>query len=113
VQMPADDNLHHDDLYTGLVVSGSIYPDQENNIAVEVRRGMIILTNEGREAGRVAAVIIEGQDQQVTHILLSRLSQSPEYRLVPISIVEQVYEEKVRLHIFNQAVNSLPTWHGS
>jgi hypothetical protein len=31
---------------------------------------------------------------------------------VPISLIEQVHEGKVVLRIFNQVVNSLPTWHG-
>jgi sporulation protein YlmC with PRC-barrel domain len=111
--MSDGDDLIHDDQDEELIVSGSIYPDQQRGFAVEVRRGMEVLTSEGREAGRVAAVIIDKQDQQVTHILLSRLIQMPEYRLVPITLIEQVHEDKVLLSIFNQVVNSLPTWHGS
>ena len=61
----------------------------------------------------MASVIIDRQDQQMMHILLSGLSQMPEYRLVPIDLIEQVHEEKVVLRIFNQVVTSLPTWHGS
>jgi sporulation protein YlmC with PRC-barrel domain len=110
--IPTDSDLYGDDLYTELLVSGWIYLDHESDIAVEVSRNMVILTSEGREAGRVAAVIINRRDQQVTHILLSRLSQMPEYRQVPISLIEQVHEGKVVLRIFNQVVNSLPTWHG-
>jgi sporulation protein YlmC with PRC-barrel domain len=118
MEMPKDnepygDDLYHDDLYTELLVSGSICLDHESDTAVEVKRGMAILTSEGREAGRVAAVIINRHDQQVTHILLSGLSQIPEYRLVSIALIEQVYEGKVLLRIFNQVVTSLPTWHGS
>ena len=70
-------------------------------------------SNAPARPGRVAAVIIDKHDQKVTHILLIRLSQMPEYRLVPISIIEQVHEEKVLLRIFNPVVNSLPTWHES
>lgn len=118
MQMPADDgqfheDLIHDDLNTELIVSGSVYPDHANDIAVEVRRGMTILTSEGHEAGRVAAIIVDKQDQRVTHILLGRLSQRTEYRIVPISLIEQVYEEQVLLSIFNPVVNTLPTWHSS
>ena len=111
--MPADYNQNHDDLYTELIVSASIYLDHGSDSAVEVSRGLLILTSEGREAGRVAAVIIDRHSQQATHILLSRLSQLLEYRLVPIALIEQVHQEKVLLRIFNQDVNSLPMWHGS
>jgi sporulation protein YlmC with PRC-barrel domain len=113
VQRPVDYQHIHDDLYTELFVSASIYPYQGSDIAVEVRRGMIILTSEGLEAGRVAAITIDRRNQQVTNILLGRLSQRYEYRLVPISIIEQVLEEKVLLCIFNQVVNTLPMWRGS
>lgn len=118
VQMPADDGRYHEDLAhdepnTELIVSGSIHPEHASDIVVEVRRGMMILTSEGHEAGRVAAVIVDKLDQRVTHILLSRLNQRPEYRLVPISLIEQVHEEQVLLSIFNQVVNTLPAWHGS
>ena len=111
MQMPADNNQNHDDLYAELIVSGLIYPDHGSDIAVEVRRGMVILTSEGREAGRVAAVITNRHDQQVTHILLSRPSQHIEYRMVPIELVEQVSEETVSLHILAALVNTLPPWH--
>ena len=109
----ADHDRNRDDRSAELFISGAIYLEHENDIAVEVRRGMAILTSEGQEAGRVAAVIMEKDAQQVTRILLSRLSQMPEYRLVPIALIEQVHEEKVLLCIANQVVNTLPTWKGS
>jgi hypothetical protein len=74
---------------------------------------MVILTSEGQEAGRVAAVVLGRHDQQVTHILLSRLSQISDYCLVPISLIDSVHEERVLLRIFSQVVIGLPTWHGS
>ena len=109
----ANDDPNLVDQESDLVVSGAIFLDHGSDIAVEVKRGMVILTNEGLEAGRVAAVTINREDHQATHILLSRLIQVPEYRLVPISEIEQVHDETVRLRIFNQVVNTLPTWHGS
>ncbi len=80
---------------------------------VEVKRDMIILTGEGRAAGRVAAVAIDRLDRQVTHILLSQRSQPPQYRLVPVALVMQVQGGQVVLDIFNEAVESLPIWHGA
>ncbi len=111
--MSDDGKLYTDDQYKELIVSGSIYPDHAKDVPVEVRRGMAILTSDGQEAGRVAAVIIDKKDRQVTHILLSRQSQMPEYRLVPIDLIEHVHEEKVLLRISKQVVSSLPTWHDS
>ena len=117
MQIPAaddryhDDN-HHDDSATELLVSGFIYPDHARDRTIEVKRDMIILTSEGRAAGRVAGVLINRHDRLVTHILLSLRSQPPEYRLVPIALVVQVQQGQVLLDIFNQAVDSLPAWHG-
>lgn len=113
MQMPAADDLYPNDRYSELLVSGLICPQPPGDMAVAVKRDMLILTSEGQEAGRVAAVVIDRQERQVTHILLSRRSQPPEYRLVPISLIEQVQEEKVLLRISNQAVDTLTLWHGS
>ena len=108
-----DDDFDDDHRDPDLIVSGVLDPQQAGGGAVDICRGMIILTSEGHEAGRVAAVIIEREGQHVTHILLTRPSQLPEYRLVPIELVEQVHEEMVRLCILSTVVNTLPLWHGS
>jgi hypothetical protein len=111
--MATDDELEHKNPYRELMVSGLIYPACMPTIAVEIRRGMAILTGEGREAGRVAAVLIDSRDGQVTHILLGRHYDTPEYRLVPVDLVEQVREESVLLRILDELINRLPTWHGT
>ncbi len=118
---PNDPNLNDrnpedrkpDDRNSELLVAGFIRPVHARDRTVEVKRDMIILTGEGRAAGRVAAVVIDRHDRQVTHILLSQRSQPPQYRLVPIALVVQVQGGQVQLDIFNQAVDSLPVWHGS
>jgi sporulation protein YlmC with PRC-barrel domain len=112
VQLP-DEDQDSEKLDTELTVSGVLHLHQAGESEVDVRRGMVILTSEGQEAGRVAAVIVDRQDQHVTHILLTRLGQLPEYRLVPIALVKQVREATVQLAIFSQVVNTLPLWHGS
>lgn len=96
-----------------LIVSGALEPQHAGERAVNVQRGMIILTSEGHEAGRVAGVIIERAGQHVTHILLTHLGQLPEYRLVPVALVDEVHEEMVRLSILRPVVNTLPIWHGA
>lgn len=96
-----------------LLVSGNFVPDHASQFPVEVRRGMAIMTREGHEAGTVAAIVVDKQGRHVTHILLSRQSQLPEYRLVPLKLVAQVSDETVQLDIFNPVVSTLATWHGS
>ena len=111
--MPAADGRYPADPNTELLVAGFIRPAHAHDRMVEVKRDMIILTGEGRAAGRVAAVVIDRHDRQVTHILLSQRSQPPQYRLVPIALVMQVQGGQVLLDIFSQAVDSLPIWQGS
>ncbi len=91
-----------------LFESGSIYPEQKDRSPVEIRRGMVILTQDGQEAGRVAAVVLEDDSQNVTHVLLAHLHLTPDYRLVSIKFIKHVSEETVLLHIDSEAVERLP-----
>jgi sporulation protein YlmC with PRC-barrel domain len=80
---------------------------------VEVHRGMTVLTGEGHTAGRLAAVVLNRDQQIVTHCLVMRQRQLLEYRLVPVELIEQVGDEEVLLRILEPVMESLPIWHGS
>lgn len=75
---------------------------------VEVSRGMAVLTQDGWEAGRVAAVVIDSQSRQISHVLLGRPHLTRDYRLVPVELIEQVNGEVVYLQISSSAVGGLP-----
>ena len=88
---------------------GQVYLVQENRTeSAEVSRGMAILTRDGREAGKVAAVVVDSQSRQISHILLGRPRLAPDYRLVPVELIKEVNETTVYLHIDSEAVGSLP-----
>lgn len=91
-----------------LFESGLVYPEQKDSSPVEIRRGMTILIQDGREAGQVAAVNLDDDSQNVTHILLAHLHLTPDYRLVPVNFIQQVSEEMVLLHIDSEAIEHLP-----
>lgn len=114
MQMPTDSSHRQDhneeDRNTELLVSGVIQLAHARDRTVEVKRDMVVLTSEGLAAGRVAAVLINRHDRQVTHILLSRRSQPPQYRLVPSALVMQVQEGRVLLRIFTESVDELALW---
>jgi hypothetical protein len=78
---------------------------------VQVRRGMPILTAEGLEVGRVAAVVVSGEDSQATLLLLGRLPNIPEYRLVSIDLIAHIREGGLKLSIPSQDIDNLPLWH--
>ena len=87
---------------------GLVYLESKDSSPVEIKRGMTILTKDGRDAGWVAAVVLDGTNQNVSHILLTHLHLSPDYRLVPINLIQQVSQETVLLHVDREAVEGLP-----
>jgi sporulation protein YlmC with PRC-barrel domain len=92
---------------------GLLHLDQTNGLAIEITRGMTILTNEGQEAGKVAAVVVDKVSQQVSHLLLRHLRLSPKYRLVPVNLIEQINQEAIVLRVGQQIVDSLPVRQAS
>jgi len=74
---------------------------------------MTVLTNEGQEAGKVAAVVVDTASQQVSHLLFRHLSLSPKYRLVPVNLIEQINQETIVLRVGKQIVDSLPVRQAS
>ncbi len=78
-----------------------------------IHRGMSVQTSEGDTAGRVAAVVLDEEQQKVTHILLIQERQLVEYRLVPVELIAEVEQEAVQLYILHPVVENLPIWHGA
>jgi len=78
-----------------------------------IHRGMSVQTSEGDTAGRVAAVVLDEEQQKVTHILLMQERQLVEYRLVPVELIAVVEQEAVLLYILHPVVKNLPIWHGA
>lgn len=68
---------------------------------------MPILSRDGQEVGKVAAVVVDSLTQEVTHLLLCRLPESPDYRLVPPDLVTQVIGQTVMLKIQSRDVDGL------
>ena len=89
-----------------LLVSGWVNLSAAGS-SVEIVRGMFVVCRDGQEAGQVAAVVVDTATQEVTYILLCRLPQSPDYRLVPPDLVTQVTGQTVMLQIQSQDVDGL------
>jgi hypothetical protein len=96
-----------------LMVNGFICSDQSCALSVEVRRGMAIRTEDGLEAGMVAAVVLEGGSLRATHVLLSRLPETSGYWMIPVELVAEVGGEVVRLSISEKEIENLARWHSS
>ena len=94
-----------------LMVSGFVSPQSSCALSIEVRRGMMIRSKEGVEVGKVAAVVLNSDHHNATHILLGRLPEMSGYWLVPVDLVVEVRDESVQLSIPFRAIETLPRWH--
>lgn len=93
-----------------LMVSGYLGGKDNFTSCNEVRRGMPILSVEGEEVGRVAAVIVEGDSVKASHVLLSRLPDEQGYWMISLDMIVEVREDKVQLSILANDVGALPRW---
>jgi hypothetical protein len=90
-----------------LLVSGWVNLSAAAGSSVEIVRGMVVVCRDGQEAGKVAAVVVDTVTQEVAYILLCRLPQSPDYRLLPLDLMTQVTGQTVMLQIQSQDVDGL------
>ena len=88
------------------------YPTQGNSLLIEIKRGMAILTKDGRDVGQVKAVILDDSDRNVTHLLLSPGSQMLGHRPAPVNFSDQVDKEMPSSHIGSGTVDCSPNQHG-
>jgi hypothetical protein len=94
-----------------IMISGYVFTTDDSLFSVEIKRGMAMLSKEGREVGKAAAVILNSKNGKATHILLSRLPEISGYWLVAVDLIEEVDQGKIILLIPETALVSLPRWH--
>ena len=90
-----------------IMVDGRIHLPTPHPTTQEIQRGMKVMSSDGREVGFVAAVIIQKETGSVTHILLGHIPVTPDYRRIPVTLVENVDENIVYLNVIHQAVDKL------
>ncbi len=94
-----------------LMASGFVFPKGNRSRPFQVSRGMPILSKEGRELGKVAAVVMNSTEMRSTHILLSRLPEENGYWMVPVEWIEEVGGNSIRLSTGHESTGSFPEWH--
>lgn len=92
-----------------LMISGVFTLAQPEGASAFVKRGMSILSREGDEVGKVAAVSFS-EEQAVQSILLARLPEKIEYRIVPINQIAAVYEQHLVLTLTAVQIEGLERW---
>jgi hypothetical protein len=74
----------------------------------EIWRGMLILDRDSLVAGTVAAVVLDAASQTVSHILLGQLPPTAVYRLIPISLLDHIADERLWLQVAQTHIETLP-----
>ena len=90
-----------------LMVSSLVYLEQMDD-PVEVQRGMMILGQDGQEAGMVAAIVLDCRNQESTHILLGHVPPTSVYRLIPLKLIDRIDGESLWLRVSSEKIENLP-----
>ena len=89
-----------------LMIRGALTADAPRATCALVERGMVILSREGQEVGKVAAVSVD-EEGVVEAILLSRLPAERSYHLVPAGFVRTVRNGDLILTVAADVVDGL------
>lgn len=95
-----------------LMVSGVLALEEPSGACAIVERGMPILSWDGQEMGKVAAVRVD-RNQVVEAILLCRLPLKMEYRVVPVGRIVTVRDHEVILDLAFDGIDGLEKWSTS
>lgn len=105
----AVDKQNGDDRERRLMISGVLALDKPHRACAIVERGMPVLSREGQQMGKVAAVSTN-DSEAVEAILLSRLPVKMEYRIVPADRVTAVRDHQLILDIAAGEIDGLQKW---
>lgn len=93
-----------------LMVKGAVFLNSLPESAVEVCRGMTVLSCEGFEVGWVVAVAMQERWHRAAYLILGHLPQDGSHQAVPTYWIERVQAGEVHLNVGKRAVESLPDW---
>lgn len=96
-----------------IMAQASVFLPGKHSIAVEVWRGMIFTSIEGKEAGKVAGAVVSPDSQQVQYLILSHLPREAIYRCIPVGWIEGMQGEVISLNVRLEDILALPDWHAS
>lgn len=96
-----------------IMAQASVYLRGNRTAAIEIRRGMTLVSIEGKEVGKVAGVAVSRDDQQALCLIISHLPQDPGYHSIPVDWVERVEGELIFLHAPVNSILAIPDWHAN
>jgi hypothetical protein len=97
-----------------LMESGVIPTAQAELADAMLYRGMIVLDEDGRALGRVAAVMVmRTREKLVARQFLLCKDHPSHYRQIAVEFIETVSDGKIQLQLAEQVVDKLPLWRGA
>lgn len=78
--------------------------------AVAVAKGMAVHDCDDHEVGTVEGIIVDAEKRQGSHLILRRTHPLLRLLVVPVELVDEAAEERVRLRISREYVDGLPTY---
>jgi len=90
-----------------MMVAGQVRLMGAESWAVEIRRCMTVISEDGCELGIVAAVCRDCHKENVFAVLLGRLPVTADYRLIPIALIDHVSADAVHLRISAESAQEL------
>ena len=94
-----------------IMAQASVILPGEPAASVEIRRGMRITSSEGREAGKVAGIVIHQDSGKAVCLILSHLPEDPGYQSLPVGWVAHVEGETIVLDSPFERILAIPGWH--
>jgi sporulation protein YlmC with PRC-barrel domain len=96
-----------------IMTQASVFLPGQHSTAVEIRRGMIFTSIDGKEAGKVAGVVVSPDSGQVQYLILSHLPKEAIYQCIPVSWIDCMQGEVISLNARLETILALPVWHTS
>jgi len=72
--------------------------------------GTDVVKNDGEKVGNVKEVVIDPKTDEVSHVILKKGSVLSKDKVLPISLVEDANEERVKLYPLDHSLDSLPAY---
>jgi sporulation protein YlmC with PRC-barrel domain len=77
---------------------------------VAVKDGATVIARDGKPVGSVCEVLTTGEDERVTHVLISHGRLVKEKKLIPFSWIEMLGENEVYLAVGSGLLDKLPDY---
>ncbi|MFO7942969.1 MAG: PRC-barrel domain-containing protein [Anaerolineales bacterium] len=75
-----------------------------------LKYGTDVVKNNGEKVGKVKEVVIDPRTDEVSHVILEKGIILLKDKVLPISLVEDVNEERVKLYPLDHSLDSLPDY---